>query len=230
MLSCDSPSQIPGVLDDHDVAPDYSEESEQLGQPVPNVCHYLMIQNPLCDFAEGDALLTAWTKVARKTGRMVMKQRNGPSTRLQRSWDGTTRLIETLPNLTLMLNIESILVAKLTFKIVSVLDIYSYNQDDMGNLLSEDDIENEMLDLDLEKRNIRRALALAKQLESLFQRRKVLRRLFLHWLRCKDSEIAAEMTTFIEGEVTRMEILREEETRLLYKSLEKTWKTRENCF
>ena len=53
MLSCDSSSQIPGVLNDHNVAPDYNEESEQLGQPVPNVYHYLMIQNPLCDFEQG---------------------------------------------------------------------------------------------------------------------------------------------------------------------------------
>ena len=53
MLSCDSPSQIPGVLNDHNVAPDYSEESELLGQPVPNVYYYLMIQNPLCNFEQG---------------------------------------------------------------------------------------------------------------------------------------------------------------------------------
>ena len=98
------------------------------------------------------------------------------------------------------------------FQIVGVLDIYIYHEDESGNPVS-GDIENEVLDLDVEKRNIRRALALAKQLKSLFQRRKVLRRLFLHWFRCKDSEIAAEMTAFIESEVTRMEILREEETR-----------------
>jgi hypothetical protein len=53
MLSCDSPSQIADVLNAHNVAPDYNEESEQLGQPVPNVYHYLMIQNPLCHFKEG---------------------------------------------------------------------------------------------------------------------------------------------------------------------------------
>ena len=55
MLSCDSPSQIPGVLKAHDVPPDYSEEGgDQLGLTVPNVYHYLMIQNPLCNFKEGD--------------------------------------------------------------------------------------------------------------------------------------------------------------------------------
>ena len=53
MLSCDSPSQIPGVLDDHNVAIDHDEESEPLGQPVPNVLHYLMNQYPLCNFEEG---------------------------------------------------------------------------------------------------------------------------------------------------------------------------------
>ena len=54
MLSCDSPSQIPDVLNAHNVTPDYSEEGEQLGLFVPNVYHYLMIQNPLCNFKEGD--------------------------------------------------------------------------------------------------------------------------------------------------------------------------------
>ena len=57
MLSCDSPSEIPGVLDDHNIAPDYDEEGEQLGQSVPSVCHYLIIQNPLCDFKEGDRVV-----------------------------------------------------------------------------------------------------------------------------------------------------------------------------
>jgi HEPN domain-containing protein len=64
-----------------------------------------------------------------------------------------------------------------------------------------------------EKFNIRQALNLAKKIESLLQRRKVLRRLFLHWFRCKDPKVAAEMTTFIESEVMRLEILRVEETR-----------------
>ena len=54
MLSCDSPSQIPVVLNDHNIAADYSEGSEQLGQLVPDVYHYLIIQNPLCVFEEGE--------------------------------------------------------------------------------------------------------------------------------------------------------------------------------
>ena len=53
MLSCDSPSQIPGVLNDHDVAIDYNEENEQFGLPVPDVYHYLIIQKPLCNYEEG---------------------------------------------------------------------------------------------------------------------------------------------------------------------------------
>jgi hypothetical protein len=53
MLSCGSPSEIPGMLNDHNVKIDCNEESEELGQPVPNVYHYLMIQNPLCHFEEG---------------------------------------------------------------------------------------------------------------------------------------------------------------------------------
>ena len=108
--------------------------------------------------------------------------------------------------------------SKREFQIVSVLDIYRYHEDDLGNPVS-DDVENEMLDENemqtMSKMKCCRALALAKELKSLFQRRKVLRRLFLHWFWCKNSEIAAEMTTFIESEVTRMEILRIEETRSL---------------
>ena len=101
--------------------------------------------------------------------------------------------------------------SKTEFRTVSVLDIYSYHQDDMGNPVSDDNDETQV-DVVAEKCNITRALNLAKKLKSLFQRRKVLRRLFLHWFRCKDPEVAAEMTTFIEDEVTRLEILRVEET------------------
>ena len=103
--------------------------------------------------------------------------------------------------------------SKAEFKTVSVLDIYSYHQDDMGNLVSDDNVETQV-NIFEEKFNISRALTLAKKLESLLQRRKVLRRLFLHWFRCKDSDVAAEMTTFIETEVARLEILRVEETKV----------------
>ena len=56
VLSCDSPSQIPGVLTDHNIAIDHNEEIELLGQSVPNVYHHLMIQKPLCDFKQGDCV------------------------------------------------------------------------------------------------------------------------------------------------------------------------------
>ena len=102
--------------------------------------------------------------------------------------------------------------SKTEFRTVSVLDIYSYHQDEMGNPVSDDNVETEV-NVFAEKCNISRALNLIKKLESLSQRRKVLRRLFLHWFRCKDPDVAAEMTTFIESEVTRLEILRVEETR-----------------
>ena len=103
--------------------------------------------------------------------------------------------------------------SKSEFQVVSVLDIYRYREDDMGNPVS-DDVENEVVDLNAEKQTIRRALALAKKLKSLLQRRKVLRRLFLHWFQYKDSDIATGMTTFIEEEVIRMKILCLEESRL----------------
>ena len=103
---------------------------------------------------------------------------------------------------------------KTEYRTVSVLDIYSYHQDDIGNFVSEEeDDDDPQVNVAVEKGNITRALYLAKELESVSQRRKVLRRLFLHWFRCKDSEIADEMTAFIESEVTRLEVLRVEETR-----------------
>ena len=103
---------------------------------------------------------------------------------------------------------------KTEYRTVSVLDIYSYHQDDMGNFVSEEeDDDDPQVNVAVEKSNITRALYLAKKLESVSQRRKVLRRLFLHWFRCKKSEIADEMTAFIESEVTRLEVLRVEETR-----------------
>ena len=71
MLSCDSPSEIPGVLDDHNVAQDYDEEGEELGQSVPSVCHYLIIQNPLCDFKEGDRVVYGVDKG--ETNRLIDK-------------------------------------------------------------------------------------------------------------------------------------------------------------
>ena len=103
---------------------------------------------------------------------------------------------------------------KTEYRTVSVLDVYSYHQDDMGNFVSEEeDDDDAQVNVAVEKGNITRALYLAKELESVSQRRKVLRRLFLHWFRYKDSEIADEMTAFMESEVTRLEVLPVEKTR-----------------
>jgi HEPN domain-containing protein len=213
MLSCDSPSQIPDVLNDHDVAIDYNEESEQFGQAVPNVYHYLMIQNPLCDFEEGDRVAYGEDEGGEedwKEGEQVEEStkytlakilgRDNPIDRDAAKFDFNARY---------RIDFGS----KTEFKIVSVLDIYSYNQDEMGNPVSDDNVETQV-NIFTEKSNISRALTLAKKMESLSQRRKVLRRLFLHWFRCKDSDVAAEMTTFIESEVARLEILRVEETKV----------------
>ena len=102
--------------------------------------------------------------------------------------------------------------SKVPYKTVSVLDIYSYHQDDMGNLLSSDEVETQV-DVFTEKSKISRALIQAKKLSCLYQRRQVLRRLFLHWFRCKDLQVATKLTEFIESEVETMKILSIEETR-----------------
>ena len=84
----------------------------------------------------------------------------------------------------------------------------------MGNFVSVND-ETEV-DVALEKNNIIRALNLAKKLEYVTDRRKVLKRLFLHWVHCKDSKIAEEMTAFIKSEVAKLKVLHVEETRFRY--------------
>ena len=77
ILSCDSPSQIPAVLNGHDIAPDFSEEGgEQLGLSVPKVYHYLMIQNPLCNFKEGDRV--AYSGDQGKLNRKTLLDSRGP--------------------------------------------------------------------------------------------------------------------------------------------------------
>ena len=223
MLSCDSPSQIPDVLDDHNVAPDHSEESEQLGQLVPNVYHYLMIQNPLCDFAEGAYVAYGVDEGGEKDWKEGEEAEEWTKYTLAKILGRDNPIDRDAAEFDFNVKYRIDFGSKTEFKIVSVLDIYSYNQDDMGNLVSDDDVESELnVNVLEEKRNICRALTSAKRLESLSQRRKVLRRLFLHWFRCKDSEIAAKMTTFIESEVTRLAVLRVEETR----SLTRYWRRR----
>ena len=103
---------------------------------------------------------------------------------------------------------------KTEYRTANVLDIYRYHQDDMGNFVSVND--ETKVDVPLEKNNITRALNLAKKLEFVTNRRKVLKRLFLHWVHCKDSNIAEEMTAFIESEVAKLKVLRVEETWFRY--------------
>ena len=210
MLACDSPSQIPSLLDNHNVAPDYSEENELLGQLVPKVCHYLMIQNPLCYFEEGARVAYGEDEGGEKDWKEGEHMEGTTKYTLAKILARTNPIDNAAGEFDFKAQYKIDFGSKTEFRTVTVLDIYSYNQDEMGNPLADDDAETEV-DVPAEKCNIRRALVLAKKLEYLFQRRKVLRRLFLHWLRYKDPDIATEMTTFIETEVVRLEILRVEE-------------------
>ena len=54
ILSCDSPSAIADVLNNHDIQLDVAEEELKLGREVPLVFHYLMQQNPLFVFHDGE--------------------------------------------------------------------------------------------------------------------------------------------------------------------------------
>ena len=217
MLSCDTPSQIAEVLNDHNVTIDYHEDSEELGQPVPNVYHFLMIQNPLCQFEEGTRVAYGVDQVGGRDWREDDEEEESTMYRLAK--------ILTRANTTNKEAAEYDFEAQYTIDLgnktdattVSALDIYSYHQDDLGNLISLDnDAANDVhVNVDEEKPRIGRALNLAKNLDSILQRRKVLRRLFLHWLRCKDPKAAAELTAFIESEVIRLKVLRKEERRYL---------------
>jgi HEPN domain-containing protein len=212
MLSCDSPSQIPDVLNDHNVAIDHNEESEQLGHLVPNVYHYLMIQNPLCDFEEGTRVAYGKDEGGEKDWKEGEQVEESTKYTLAKILARANPIDKAAGEFDFHAEYKIDFGSKTEFRTISVLDIYSYSQDEMGNPVSDDNIETEVNIL-AEKINISRALNLAKKLESLFKRRKVLRRLFLHWFRCKDPKVADEMTTFIENEVTRLGILRVEETR-----------------
>jgi HEPN domain-containing protein len=221
MLLCDSPSQIPLVLDSHNVPPDYGEENELLGQLVPSVCHYLMIQNPLCYFEEGDRVAYGEDKGAQKDWKQGEETEGSTKYTLAKILARANPVDNAAGEYDFKAEYKIDFGSKTEFRTVTVLDIYSYNQDEMGNPVSDDDAESKV-NVPAEKCNIRRALILAKKLDYLPLRRKVLRRLFLHWFRCKDPHIAAEMTTFIETEVISLEILRVEETH----SLTRYWRRR----
>ena len=202
MLSCDMPSKIPGVLSAHDISLDFVDEDEELGHVVPEISHYLMQQNPLCKFDDGARVAYG---VDQREGEDLTEEKAGDSSTkytLAKIISCVSQSDETGVEYDFSAEYVIDLGSKSKVETVSVLDLYKYRQDETGNLETdeEDDASGLPVDVNGEKRKIRVALLVARKLP-LTLRRKVIRRLYLHWLRRKNSEI----TDFLISEVKRME-------------------------
>ncbi|XP_028408299.1 LOW QUALITY PROTEIN: sacsin-like [Dendronephthya gigantea] len=209
MLLCKSPSQIPGILDQFNIAEDYSEEELKIGVEVPMVYHYLLQQNPLFIFHAGEIVAygievgsNEMAEGIEDDGFMDMKyvlakvisrvdEEDDPC-------DFTAEYLIDLGN---------------EHKKVSVVDLYKFVQDDAG--------ENQTYDLvpftgdptclpsslDEAKKEIREAILKAWRLPAML-RRKVIRRLYLRWHPDKNPDnfqFAGEMFRFLLSEIKRME-------------------------
>ena len=214
MLSCDTPSQIAGVLNDHDVSRDFHEEDEELGRVIPSVYHYLIQQNPLCTFDEGsnvaygvdmkedEHLRKGWEEEEEDTMKYILAKIISCVSRSAQG--GLTYNFEAMYMIDLGGKSET--------KRVSVLDLYQYQDDVEEKMMTDvdvlsDDTVGEPIHFDREKRKIREVLCVARGL-SLKMRRKVIRRLYLHWLGRKNSgnaEVATEILEFLLSEVKNME-------------------------
>ena len=202
MLSCDMPSQIPEVLNAHDISLDLPEEDEELGRAVPEVYHYLMQQNPLCKFDDGARVAYG---VDQKEGEDCTEENEGENLTkytLAKIISCVSQSDETGVEYDFSAEYVIDLGSKSKVETVSVLDLYKYHEDETGNIKidEEDDACGLPVDVDGEKQTNRAALLVAWKLP-LTLRRKVIRRLYLHWLRRKNSEL----TDFLISEVKRME-------------------------
>ena len=202
MLSCDMPSQIPEVLSAHDISLDFVDEDEELGRVVPEVYHFLMQQNPLCKFDEGARVAYG---VDQEEGKVCTEENEGENSTkytLAKIISCVSQSDETGVEYDFSAKYMIDLGSKSKVETVSVLDLYKYRQGETGDLKTdeEDDASGLPVDMDGEKRKIRAALLVAWKLP-LTLRRKVIRRLYLHWLRRKNSEL----TDFLISEVKRME-------------------------
>ena len=211
MLLCKSPSQLPGILDEFNIAEDFSEEELKIGGEVPVVFHYLLQQNPLFIFHEGEIVAygietneTDEMAEAIEDGFMIMKfilakvMSRTDETESDGSYDFTAEYLIDLGN---------------ARKKVSVVDLYKFVQNDAA--------ENHITDLiqftgdptimpsslDDGKREIREALLKAWRLPQKL-RRKVILRLYLRWHPDKNPDnvaFAEEMFKFLLSEIKRME-------------------------
>ena len=201
MLSCDMPSQIPEVLSAHDISLDFVDEDEELGRAVPEVYHYLMQQNPLCKFDDGARVAYGVDQTESEDFTEEQEDKNLTKYTLVKIISCLSQSDETGVEYDFSAEYVIDLGSKRKVETVSVLNLYKYRQDETGNLKTdeEDDASGLPVDVDGEKQKIRAALLVACRLP-LTLRRKVVRRLYLLWLRRKNSEI----TDFLKSEVKRI--------------------------
>ena len=200
MLSCDMPSQIPEVLSAHDISLDFVDEDEELGRAVPEVYHYLMQQNPLCKFNDGARVAYG---VDQEEGEDFTEEKEGENSTkytLAKIISCVSQSDRAAVGYDFHAKYVIDLGSKSKVETVSVLDLYKYRQDETGNLETGEEDDAFGLPVDGEKRKIRAVLLVAWKLP-LVMRRKVVRRLYLHWLWRKNSEI----TDFLISEVKTME-------------------------
>jgi sacsin len=211
MLLCKSPSQLPGFLDQLNIAEDFSDEERKIGGEVPVVFHYLLQQNPLCIFHEGESVAygietneTDEMAEVIEDGFMIMKFvlakviSRTDETESDGSYDFTAKYLIDLGN---------------ERKKVSVVDLYRFVQNDATENHTTDltqftgDPTIVPSSLDDGKREIWGALLRAWRLPQKL-RQKVIRRLYLRWHPDKNPDnvaFAEEMMKFLLSEIKRME-------------------------
>ena len=208
MLLCKSPSQIPGILDQLNIAEDFSEEEFKIGVEVPIVYHYLLQQNPLFIFHEGE--IVAYGIETESSGmaeeiedgfadmKYVLAKVISRTNESDGPYDFTAEYLIDLGN---------------ERKKVSVVDLYKFVQDDVGENQTYDlvpftgDPTSLPSSLDEAKQEIREAILKAWRLPAML-RRKVIRRLYLRWHPDKNPDnfqFAGEMFRFLLSEIKRME-------------------------
>ena len=218
MVLCDSPAQISDVLNDLDVAQNFTEEVHKLGREVPSVFHHLMQQNPLFLFHEGEIVAYGIEMIAEQ-GIENKEEQDGTHS------EETTPMKYVLGKVITRTDKPTEDEASYDFraqylidigseqKMVSVLDLYKFYQNNFEENLTTDlvsftgDSSKKPIDMDGAKREILRALGDAWRLPHEL-RRKVIRRLFLQWHPDKNphnAKFATEVMKFLLSEVKRME-------------------------
>ena len=211
MLLCKSPSQLRGILDEVNIAEDFSEEELKIGGEVPVVFHYLLQQDPLFIFHAGE--IVAYGIETNETDEIAEGIEDGFMTMTFVLAKVISRVDETESDGSYDFTAEYLIDLGNTHKKVSAIDLYKFVQNDVAENYTTDlipftgDPTVMPSSLDEGKREIREALLKAWKLPHKL-RRKVIRCLYLRWHPDKNPdkvEFAEEMFKFLLSEIKRME-------------------------